>query len=577
MAEVWEGRDDVLSRPVAVKMLLAHLAADPYIRERFRREAVTAARLVHPGIVAIFDAGVEVIGGTGAGPGTVLSGGWSRDPDVRLEMEWPEQPSTAFMVMELVPGETLRDLISRSGPMQAELTVAIVSQVTDALAHAHAHGLVHRDIKPANVLLRDEGDDLFRVKVADFGIAKAAATTGDLTANGTFLGTPKYVSPEQVQGQEPDPRADLYSLGVVMFEMLAGRPPFHESTDMATALAHVQKPAPALDQYRPDLPPGLSDLVGSLLAKDPDRRVASALALGGALTSVRKRMGAPANEPGANLHMSGARSAPAPARDPLRANVPVSGRSPSAGLPVRTPMAAGGVEANGRGGTVALPDQRQPRPTAPGPVAQGRGKPPTLERRHRTGRVTAAVVLALLVVGAIVALSLFRAKPQARAAAPGAKAAAPTTTLPPPSTYAPVKVLAVKEMTQGGNKPNDDLAGLDNVTSSNKATYWESSIYHGPDFGGYGGLGLVLELGSAHVLHELVVTTTMTDWSAETFVSSTDAPTLSGWGAPTAKRAGINHSVVFSLGGKTGSWVLFWMLDPGPGYQAVVDKVSVRG
>ena len=116
MAEVWEGRDEVLSRPVAVKMLLAHLAADPHLRERFRREAVTAARLVHPGIVATFDAGVALLGELGATTGQSLAGGWSRDDNVSLEMSWPGQPSTAFIVMELVPGETLRDLMARACP-----------------------------------------------------------------------------------------------------------------------------------------------------------------------------------------------------------------------------------------------------------------------------------------------------------------------------------------------------------------------------------------------------------------------------------------------------------------------------
>ena len=251
MAEVWEGRDEVLNRPVAIKMLLAHLAADPYLQERFRREAVTAARLVHPGIVAIFDAGVEVLGEAGTDAGALFSVGWPADERTKPDMPWPDQPSTAFIVMELVPGETLRDLIARAAPVPPA-GHGDRAQVADALAYAHAQGLVHRDIKPANVLLRDEGSDVVRVKVADFGIAKAAATAGgDLTASGTVLGTPKYLSPEQVQGKEPDARADLYSLGVVLFEMLAGRPPFQESTDMATALAQVQQPVPALDELVP--------------------------------------------------------------------------------------------------------------------------------------------------------------------------------------------------------------------------------------------------------------------------------------------------------------------------------------
>jgi hypothetical protein len=416
MAEVWEGRDDVLSRPVAVKMLLSHLAADPYLRERFKREAVTAARLVHPGIVAIFDAGVEVIGDNGVEAGTVLSGGWPRDEISKLEMDWPEQPSTAFIVMELVPGETLRDLMSRSGPMEPELAIAIAGQVTDALAHAHAHGLVHRDIKPANVLLRDEGGDMVRVKVADFGIAKATATTGDLTANGTFLGTPKYVSPEQVQGREPDPRADLYSLGVVLFEMLAGRPPFRESTDMATALAHVQKAPPRLDQLRPELPPGLSDLVGSLLVKDPDYRVGSALALGAALTSIGKRAGGSANEPGAYLHLGagkggvarsgwGRTSGEAPASNRLAPG----GTALSRGAPAADPALPAKVPR----GTLAMPTGGS---TAR--LATQAGERPRPPRHYRTGRVTGAVVLSLLVVGSLVALTLFHPNPVTRSITP---------------------------------------------------------------------------------------------------------------------------------------------------------------
>ena len=235
-------------------------------------------------------------------PGSSLSGAWSRDETDRLGVAWPEGPSTAYIVMELVPGETLRDLMARAGPLPAELTIAITAQLADALAYAHAQGLVHRDIKPANLLLRDEGGDTVRVKIADFGIAKAVAVAGsDLTASGDMLGTPKYLSPEQVQGREPDGRADLYSVGVVLFEMLAGRPPFSANTEMATALAHVQQPIPDIDEVRPDLPAGLGELVSSLLVKDPRYRLASALALGGALTSIRKSMGVAHRERGGRL------------------------------------------------------------------------------------------------------------------------------------------------------------------------------------------------------------------------------------------------------------------------------------
>jgi hypothetical protein len=137
-------------------------------------------------------------------------------------------------------------------------------------------------------------------------------------------------------------------------------------------------------------------------------------------------------------------------------------------------------------------------------------------------------------------------------------------------------VVAVHELTQGGNTPNDDLSGLDNVIGDNPAAFWYSDRYTRADFGGYGGLGLVLKLSGVHTLHELVVTTPMQGWSAETFVSGSDAPELSGWGQPTGQRSGVNNSSVFSLGGHKAGWVLFWMLNPGPTNQAVVDKLSVR-
>jgi serine/threonine-protein kinase len=542
MAEVWEGRDEVLSRPVALKLLLPHLAADPVLQERFRREAVTAARLVHPGIVAIFDAGVEPLDGTAPLP-QFASG--------TRELDWAERPSTAFIVMELVPGETLRDLVRRCGPMDPRLVTAVVSQVADALSYAHSQGLVHRDIKPANVLLRDGGAGLVQVKVADFGIAKATASRGDLTAEGALLGTPKYVSPEQVQGREPDARADLYSLGVVMFEMLAGRAPLEEGTDMATALAHVQRPAPSLADARPGLPRPLVDLVASLLVKEPEQRVASAADLLQALAELGKDLGAPANGPGAFLHLGpAARSSSARTAAPtgtLTDSVSVTGQSlPSATL-------------------------REDRSGPPPATRSGRA------RRRRQKRFASAVVAGLLAGGSAVAVALLYpgglvTSPPGHAGGrtPGGKGAA---------TYAgaeePLKVVTVKELTTGGNLPNDNLNELPNLTSNNPSTYWQSEIYKGPRFGNYGGLGLALELNGTHILHNLVVKTPMQDWSAEVFVGDRFVP-WGSWGKPTSSQDQIYSDHTFSLGGKKGSWVLFWMLSPGPSYKATVDKLSVN-
>ncbi len=248
MAEVWEGHDEVLSRPVAVKVLQAHLAADGVFLERFRREAVTAARLAHPGIVSTFDTGLD--------------------------------EGTAFIVMELVRGQNLRQWLDGYGRLEPWQAVAVGRQVADALSYAHQAGLVHRDVKPANILLVEDEWGGLRAKVTDFGIAKAGMESGaDLTRTGMVLGTPKYLSPEQIRGSDPDARADLYSLGVVMYEMLVGAPPYVGETDMATALAHLGDKVPKPSASIRGIPGGLDRVVCDLLAKNPDRRVPSAVEL----------------------------------------------------------------------------------------------------------------------------------------------------------------------------------------------------------------------------------------------------------------------------------------------------------
>lgn len=586
MAEVWEGQDDVLSRPVAVKILFPHLAADPALRERFRREAVTAARLVHPGIVAIFDAGVEVIGDNGATPGTVLSSTWSRDEQERLQMVWPEQPSTAFIVMELVPGETLKDLMARTGPTGPSLTVAIASQVTDALAHAHAQGLVHRDIKPANVLLRDEGPDLVRVKVADFGIATAAASTNDLTATGALLGTPKYISPEQVEGREPDARADLYSLGVVMFEMLSGHPPFKASSDMATALAHVQKPVPDLGAERPSLPPELVAVVSGLLVKDRDRRIGSALELAGALQLVRSRLGMPSSAPGANLRVPG--RSPVPQREDADQQVDVPGRgalsagtAPRTSVPGRTPgtgrsprpahTAARSGTSRGRASLVEREDRTlTDREPSPGPAPA--------RTRRRSARAATVIVVALTLAGAAVVAAVL-------GSGPGTGARANSSSRVPSNgggghsseggagrSQTALDVASVHELTENGLGPDHPWM-LPNIIKPGSTGYWNSFFYKGPDFGGYGGLGIVFGMSGTPTVHSMQVTAPMRGWSAEVFTGMSDPTTVAGWGKPVARQTNIQSSTTFSLGARKAKWVLLWMLDPGPTRQAVIDKV----
>lgn len=283
MATVWAGRDELLGRRVAVKCLDPVLARDDALRERFRHEAVAAAGLSHPFVVTTFDAG--------------------------------EDDGTAYIVMELVDGESLRQLLDRRGVLDPGPAAAIGAAVADALEYAHRQGVVHRDVKPANVLLATNGT----VKVTDFGIAKAMGAD-DLTRTGTLVGTARYLSPEQVQGQPAGPRSDVYALGLVLFELLAGRPAFSGDTEMATAVARLAGPAPDLASVRPGLPPALVALVAAALEPDPAHRVPSAAALAQGLRSVAAGSGPPPTGPRppsgrpAAPATPAARPAPRPAR-----------------------------------------------------------------------------------------------------------------------------------------------------------------------------------------------------------------------------------------------------------------------
>jgi len=239
MAAVWEAEDRVLTRRVAIKVLHPHLAGDDGFRVRFRREAVAAARLAHPHIVTTYDTG--------------------RDSDV------------AYIVMELVEGTTLARLLKAEGPLPLPKAVDIAVQVADALACAHTHGVIHRDVKPANILLRSDG----HVKVADFGIAKAGAGN-DLTRTGVVMGTAKYLSPEQVSGSPADACSDVYALGIVLYEMLCGAPPFVGDTELSTAVARLTAAPESLRERRADIPRSLEAVALRSLARDPGARFRTA-------------------------------------------------------------------------------------------------------------------------------------------------------------------------------------------------------------------------------------------------------------------------------------------------------------
>jgi serine/threonine-protein kinase len=244
MAQVWEATDETLRRRVAVKILHDHLA-DATTVARFRAEGVTAARLAHPGVVAIFD--------------TCSDGGLDA------------------IVMEYVDGRTLREVLDEEGPLPPRRAQRIALDIADALHAAHRLGLVHRDVKPANVLLCRDGT----VKVTDFGIAKVRDDSADLlgthaaidlTVPGTFLGTAKYLAPEQVEGAPVDARADVYALGVVLYEMLSGTVPFRGENDAAVALARLHRDPTPLREVAPDVPADLEQVVHRALRRRPDDR-----------------------------------------------------------------------------------------------------------------------------------------------------------------------------------------------------------------------------------------------------------------------------------------------------------------
>jgi eukaryotic-like serine/threonine-protein kinase len=239
MGDVWAARDELLGRRVALKLLHPNLAADDGLRRRFRTEAKAAARLSHPGIVAVYDYG--------------------------------EDPDGTYLAMELVDGEPLSLVIRRRGRLAPTETMSLVSQTASALAAAHAEGLVHRDIKPANLLVRPDGI----VKVTDFGIVRAADSP-TLTREGTVLGTVAYMSPEQVRGEEIGPMSDIYSLGVVAYECLCGTRPYRGEESIAVALAHLHDPVPPLPT---DIPVSVRRLVLRMLQKEAPARPDSAAAV----------------------------------------------------------------------------------------------------------------------------------------------------------------------------------------------------------------------------------------------------------------------------------------------------------
>jgi beta-lactam-binding protein with PASTA domain/tRNA A-37 threonylcarbamoyl transferase component Bud32 len=240
MAMVYRAQDTLLNRAVALKILYPELSADPAFVERFRREAQAAANLSHPNIVPVFD--------------------------------WGEDAGTYFIVMELVDGTSLADMLRGSATISPARSAQIVAQVAAALGYAHRSGVVHRDVKPGNILITRDG----QVKVTDFGIAQAVSSEDHLAEAGSVMGTATYFSPEQASGEAVDGRSDVYALGVVLYEMLVGRPPFVGDTPVDVSSQHVNEAVPAMSKFSDSVPKDLEAIVMDALRKSPDQRYQTA-------------------------------------------------------------------------------------------------------------------------------------------------------------------------------------------------------------------------------------------------------------------------------------------------------------
>ena len=549
MAQVWRARDSVLNRPVAVKILHPHLASDDAFVTRFRREAIASARLQHSSIVAVYDTisenGVEAI------------------------------------VMELIDGRTLRSILDHSQILPPSTTVQIGMQIADALSVAHEAGIVHRDIKPANIMIDNE----MRVVVTDFGIAKATKDA-DLTSTGTLLGTPKYLAPEQVTGEKIDPRADLYSLGVVLFEALTGEPPFDAETDAAIALARLQGPVPRCRNRRASVPAALDAIVAQAMAQDPDHRFERAVIMRTALAEADLTApavdfefavpgeaprvaeatnpgvgappapGPPVAAPSLESPVYSAPTGPAAVPPPVAAPPPM----PSDGTAVMTTdMIQGGSEAgapSARGRRAQKKRRKEQRRKAKAGRA-GQSGPAPRRRRRWVGRT----VFGVLFVGALVVAGLLAVSGGLGSAGGG-------------SGTPLVATRSVSVDPLGDNREREDRVAR--AIDGDDRTAWVTETYRSAGFSGLkDGVGLGVVFESRQLVSEVSIISTTENWSAEFYIIN-ELPDFETWsesdrrnfepdqiGDKIGEVADRSGDATVNLDNSSGRAVLIWITEPG--------------
>ena len=511
MAEVWLATDLSLTRQVAVKLLKPSLAADAVVAERFRREAIAVAQLSHPNIVTVYDAIEEKIAG-----------------DRRQAV-----------VMQLVSGKSLRQLLDEQKRLSPDLTMHIGACVAAALDCAHRGGLVHRDVKPGNILITPDG----RVLLTDFGIAKGLDSGGDddLTSPNIMMGTAKYLSPEQVRGRRLDGRADLYSLGLVLYECLAGRVPFLGETDADTALARLNRDPTDLTRLRPTLPPGLAAVIHKLLSRKPDQRYATG-------AEVRNELQRIAALPRTDPDMSQDVSRGTPTRGgvtPVRSATPVGGYQPvRAGRPAGTPVRADRTPTNS-----ARPRQQ------PNREFEQRATPSLI--------VVGGLLLVALVVGSIMWITMGTGGNGDDL--PSTTVVGQNTTAAPSGDVSTTPTIsAVRSYDPNGDaEERDDMLPL--LTDGNASTAWTTVCYADRYLGNKQQVGVVLDLGVPST-GTVTVAINSAPYQLRVY-GSTDGDVPGGfddWGDPAGEFAANEAGTVTAQLGSPARWVLVSFAELGP-------------
>jgi serine/threonine-protein kinase len=468
MADVWKATDLQLTRPVAVKLLKPHLAAESTLAERFRREAIAAANLNHDNIVTVYDA--------------------------------IEDNGRQAVIMEFVDGESLRERLDREKTLSIKTVLSIGYWVCLALDAAHKQGLIHRDVKPGNILI----DINKKVMLTDFGIAKVLDGEEDLTSENIMMGTAKYLSPEQVRGDNLDARADLYSLGLVMYECLAGKVPFVGKNDTDTALARLHRDATDIAQHRPDIDPDAARLITRLIAREPKDRYSDASQAAAALRRIIETRKAPT---------------------PTGTARPTSDRTPTPGKVIRpkghTPTGITRQPVD----TVSKENNRGQQGSRPASSTRSTDKNQAKAPFKPTPVMLIGVMAVLLIAGVIFAQ--FN-KSDSPSVVPATTTSIAVTT---PVVTGPVQITGIKSFDPQGDDQTENDNEASNVTDGDATTAWSTTCYKSPTFGSKSGVGLVLQLNGA-ALAQLQADVQGDSWKAKVYTSNSAGNDLESWGSP---------------------------------------------